>query len=101
MNYVTSSHTVEAAIPEQTAGQLAAALGQPCERPLHRPATRLVAPRPVTPLLLLADPPDVRDVARVGRRRPTVGVVIPLVQAQVLLHLRRVGALDHDRLDRP
>src|SRR3954465_12576167 len=101
---------METTIPEQAAGQLdqaqvvavlllvphqeATALRQPGERPLHHPATRLVPLRTVAPLPLLADPPDVRDGTRVGRRRSTVGIVIPLIQAQVLLHLRRVGALD-------
>src|SRR5829696_2335351 len=110
MGCVTSTQLVKAAIPEQPARQLdqpevvaillvvtdqdAAALRQPGERPLHHPPTRLVALRSVTPPGLLADPPDVRRIARVGRRRPTVGVVVALVQAQVLLPLGRVGALD-------
>src|SRR5205823_2391318 len=70
------------------------------ERPLHHPPPRLVALGPVAPLLLLADPPDVRGVIRSDRRASTVGVVVRLVQAQVLLHFGRVGPLDHDRLDR-
>src|SRR5512135_29422 len=76
------------------------ALRQPGERPLHHPTTRLVTLRPVARLLLRADPPEVRGITRFRRCLATGGVVGPLVQAPVLLHLRRIGSLDHDRLDR-
>src|SRR5262245_39874307 len=49
---------------------------------------------------LFTDAPDVRDVPAGLGRGPAAGVVVGLVQAEVLPVLERVGALDHDRLDR-
>ena len=117
MGCITSARPVEATIPEQPTGQLdqpqvvadfivvldqdPPALRQPCKGPLHHPPTRLVTLRAVTLLGLLADPPDEGYITLSGRRLATPGVVIPLVEVQVLLHLLRVGSLDDDRLDRP
>ena len=51
--------------------------------------------------LLLADPPDVRNVVRVGCRGSPGRVIVPFVQAQVLRRgVRRLGPIDHDRLNR-
>ena len=50
--------------------------------------------------LFLADAPDVRRMAVRGCRGMACGIVVSLVQAQMLRHtLRRLRPLDHDRLD--
>lgn len=50
--------------------------------------------------LLLADPADVGDVAGARGRRLAGGVVVALVQAEVLRALLGVWPLDDDGLDR-
>ena len=105
-----------AAVPEQGAGELdeaavvgwllvvadeeCAALLKPGEGALDYPAAggmSLLAPAVE---LLLADPADVRDVSGVRAGRLAGGVVIPLVQTEVLRDGIGVGARDHDRFDR-
>jgi len=49
---------------------------------------------------LLADAPDVRNVAVHQRSRFPGGIVEPLVQTQVLAMPQRIGRLNHDRLKR-
>src|SRR5271157_5726698 len=111
-----SSDSVQSSIPKQTAGELdqaqvvlpmlvvtdqdRPALRQPCQRPLHHPAPCLATPgKPLLPAVL-TDRPDVADVPFLLGHLMPGGIVVPLVQAQVLLDLLGVGPLDDDRLDR-
>ena len=64
-------------------------LAQRRERALHDPAAGRMSPAAAAVQLLLADPTDMRRVPTTHRRRMTGGVVIPLVQTQVLLLARR------------
>src|SRR5579883_1488423 len=86
-----------ATVPEQRAGKLqqrevvagmlvvahqdGATLAPPGQRPFHDPAPGRVAASLLFVKLLLADPPDMRHVAVLGRRLPPGGGVVALVQA--------------------
>ena len=76
-----------------------AALAQPPQRSFNNPAAGRMSPAAAAVQLLLADPTNMRRVSTTHRRRMTGGVVIPLVQTQVLLLARRrPGFRYHDGL---
>ena len=99
-----------ASIPDQCAGQLqesevvfrllvvanknAAALAQPGERSFHDPAARL-ASTASTAARLLADGADVRRVVVLGCGFATGGIIVALVQKQMLF--LSLGTLDDHR----
>src|SRR5512143_2556564 len=76
------------------------ALRQPRRGSLHHPATGLAAARATLWPPVLTDRADVADVAALLDHLMPGRVVAPLVPAQVLLDLPRVGPLDDDRLHR-
>jgi len=87
---------MEAPVPKKGAGELdepevvegllvvadedRSAFGEPGERALDHPATGGVALLPALVKLLLPDPADVRDVARLLGGAAAAGVVVALVE---------------------
>jgi len=69
---------------------------EPRQRPLYHPSPRFLALVPVEVLLLLADAPDVGDVPGFASGILACGIVISLVEAQVLFDL---WALDDSGVD--
>jgi hypothetical protein len=112
-----SSEAMQSAIPEKAARQLqqpqvvevmfvvahqdGSAFRQPREGPLHHPAPWFVPPLARTGRrLLFADGADVSGIARGGDRLASGGIIVGLVQAQVLRLLRRrLRPLHHDGRD--
>src|SRR4051812_47223223 len=92
-----------APIPQQDAGHLdqpqvvrglllvahqdGSALREPAQSSLHHPSPRRIAFLARIVFLLLADTPDVRDVAVTLEHFPSRSLVVTLVQAQVLRRL--------------
>src|SRR5215210_1735356 len=107
-----------ASIPQQDAGYLdqpqvvrgllivahqnGPALREPAQSSLHYPSPRRIAFLARIIFLLLADTPDVRDVAVTLEHIPSRLLVVALVQAQVLMGrlLGGFGTLDDDGIKR-
>src|SRR5215212_548170 len=107
-----------APIPQQDAGHLdqrqvvrgllvvahqdGPALREPAQSSLHYPSPRRIAFLARIIFLLLADTPDVRDVAATLEHFPSRLLVVTLVQAQVLMRrlLGGFGALGDDGIER-
>src|ERR1043166_4675441 len=81
--------------------QQRSAFAQPTQCPLDHPTPGFVPLGPVARLVFLADLPDVGGMSPRCRRLPSRGVVVALVQAQVLWSFRsRLGAVDYHGFNR-
>ncbi len=82
------------------ADQQCSAFRQPGQGSLHYPAARLSSSGPALCAMILIDRPDVSHIAMSFCYVMSGRVVVPLVEAQVLLKLLGVRTFDHDCLDR-
>lgn len=83
------------------ANEDAPALAQPGQRALDHPTPSRMTLSTAGIEFLLTDARDVRCVLVIGRRLTPGGIVVSLVEAQVLRRVGcRLGTLDHDRVER-
>src|SRR5271167_3129884 len=82
------------------ADQQCSAFRQPGQSSLHHPPTGLSSAWSAIAATILADGPDVGHIAIPFGYVMSCRVVVPFVEAQVLLKLLGVGSFDHDCLDR-